>query len=239
SERDLHRRVDVKAPDDEVGQLVLTFNRMLARLEAGFAALRSFTADASHELRSPLTLMRTELENVLTGRRPAPEREPALRVLQQEVLHMSRMVDTLLMLARVDAGQLKPAREQLNVFDFVHETAARWLTTAAEKGVNMEVEVPDSGTMLADPSLTRTILDNLIDNAIRHSPAGSRLRVSASRYDGDWSIEVRDQGPGVDPRERGRVFERFAREDSVRTKGTSGGAGLGLPLSLAFARLQG
>ena len=239
SEHDLHRRVDVTAPDDEVGQLVMTFNRMLARLEGSFAALRSFTADASHELRSPLTLMGTELEYVLTGRRPALERERALRVLQEEVQHMTRMVETLLMLARVDAGQLRPARQQLNVFDFIHETAARWQTTAAEKEVNVEVEVPDSGTMLADPSLTRRILDNLIDNAIRHSPTGSRLRIGASRCDGDWSIEVRDQGPGVSPGQRGRVFERFAREDSARTRGRSGGAGLGLPLSLAVARLQG
>jgi len=239
SERDLHRRVDVKAPDDEVGQLVLTFNRMLDRLESSFAALRSFTADASHELRSPLTLMGTEIEYVLTGRRPARDRERALRVLQQEVRHMTKMVDELLMLARVDAGQLKPAREHLNVFDFVHETTARWLTTAAEKEVNVEVEVPDSGTMLADPSLTRRILDNLIDNAIRHSPTGSRLRIGASRCNGDWSIEVRDQGPGVTAGQRGRVFERFAREDSARVRGRSGGAGLGLPLSRAFARLQG
>src|SRR5262249_60471411 len=97
SERDLHRRVDVRAPDDEVGQLVKTFNRMLGRLEGSLAALRSFTADASHELRTPLTLMATELEYALTKRRSARERERALHVLQDEVQQMTEMIEKLLM----------------------------------------------------------------------------------------------------------------------------------------------
>jgi two-component system, OmpR family, sensor kinase len=239
SERDLHRRVDVRAPDDEVGQLVKTFNRMLARLEGSFAALRSFTADASHELRTPLTLMATELEYALTKRRSARERERALRVLQDEVQHMTEMIEKLLMLARVDAGQLKPAREPVDVADFVHETTARWLATAAEKQVRVEIEVPDSGAMLADPGLTRRILDNLLDNGIRHAPTGSRLRVCASRDERGWLLEVSDQGSGIPYDQRSRVFERFGRSDSARARGDSGGTGLGLPLSLAFARVQG
>jgi two-component system, OmpR family, sensor kinase len=239
SERDLHRRVDVHAPDDEVGELVRTFNRMLARLDASFAALRSFTADASHELRSPLALMATELEYALARRRSTEELKRVLRLLQVEVHHMTEMVEKLLMLARIDAGQLRPAREQVDVADFVHETAARWLVTAAEKEVRVEVEVPDSGAMLVDPSLTRRILDNLIDNGIRHSPTGARLRVRAARDGGGWLLEVSDQGPGIPAGQNGRLFERFARSDSARARGEGGGAGLGLPLSLAFARVQG
>jgi len=239
SERDLHRRVDARAPEDEVGQLVKTFNRMLARLEGSFAALRSFTADASHELRSPLALMATELEYALTKPRAARERERALRVLQDEVRHMTEMIEKLLMLARLDAGQLRPAREPLDVTDFVHETTARWLATAAAKQVRVEIQVPDSGSMLADPGLTRRILDNLIDNGIRHSPKGARLQVRASRHDGGWSLEVSDQGPGIPTEHRDRVFDRFGRSDSARARGGSGGTGLGLPLSLAFASVQG
>lgn len=239
SERDLHRRVDVHAPDDEVGELVRTFNRMLARLDASFTALRSFTADASHELRSPLALMATELEYALAKRRSTEELKRVLRLLQVEVHHMTDMVEKLLMLARIDAGQLRPARQEVDVADFVHETAARWLVTATEKGVRVEVEVPDSGAMLADPSLTRRILDNLIDNGIRHSPAGARLRVRAARDGRGWLLEVSDQGPGIPAGQNGRLFERFARSDSARARGEGGGAGLGLPLSLAFARVQG
>jgi signal transduction histidine kinase len=239
SERDLHRRVEVHAPDDEVGQLVRTFNLMLARLEASFSALRSFTADASHELRSPLALMASELDYVLGKPRAQAEREQTLRVLREEVQHMTGMVEKLLMLARADAGQLEAALQPLDVIDFVHETVARWLATAAGEDVKVEVQVPDSGSAIADLSLARRILDNLLDNAIRHSPAGGRVRVAACRSGGGWQFEVADQGPGVPLEHADRAFERFARADSARARDGDRGAGLGLPLSLAFARVQG
>ena len=238
-ESDLHRRVEVRAPDDEVGQLVGTFNRMLARLDISFQALRSFTADASHELRSPLAVMATELEYALAARRPASESERVMRVLQEEVRHMSEMVEKLLTLARLDAGELRPARQRLDVTDFVQEAAARWLAIAEARDVRFEVNTPESGTVVADPALTRRILDNLLDNAIRHSPPGGRVRVSASVGVDHWLLSVSDEGPGIPREERSRVFERFARADMVRGRVAEGGAGLGLPLSAAFARVQG
>jgi len=229
----------VSAPDDEVGQLVRTFNRMLERLDASFRTLRSFTADASHELRSPLALMATELEYARARPRPAPEQERVLRVLDDEVRHMSDMVEKLLVLARLDAGELKPVRQQLDVTDFVHEAAARWEAAAEAKRVELEVRTPGSGAILADPVLTRRILDNLLDNAIRHSPEEGRVRVSAAPEAGGWLFAVTDQGPGIAPEQRGRIFERFSRADDARATNGGRGAGLGLPLSRAFARLQG
>jgi two-component system, OmpR family, sensor kinase len=238
-ESELHRRVEVRAPDDEVGQLVATFNRMLARLDGSFQALRSFTADASHELRSPLAVMATELEYALARRRPPQESERVLRVLQEEVRHMSEMVEKLLTLARLDAGELRPARQRLDVTDFVHEASARWLAAAEAKDVRIDVGTPESGSILADPVLTRRILDNLLDNAIRHSPTGGQVGVTAAPGEGGWLIAVRDQGPGIAGEQRARVFERFARADNARARAGDGGAGLGLPLSMAFARVQG
>jgi len=239
SDRDLHRRVEVQAPDDEVGQLVGTFNRMLARLETSFRTLHSFTADASHELRSPLALMASELEYARARPRPAAEQARILRVLDEEVRHMSEMVERLLMLARLDAGELRPANQELDVTDFVHETAARWQASAEAKGVDLQVRTPASGTVLADPDLTRRILDNLLDNAIRHSPPAGRVRVSARPAARGWLFAVSDEGPGIAGRERDRVFERFARAGDARARDGRGGAGLGLPLSMAFARVQG
>jgi len=239
SERELHHRVDVRAPDDEVGELVRTFNRMLARLEASFAALRSFTADASHELRSPLALMATELEYVLAKPRAPAKRDQALRVLRDEIQHMTEMVDKLLLLARADAGELHAALHPLDVTDFVHETVARWHAVAGARSIDIEVEAPESGSAAADLGLTRRILDNLLDNALRHSPVGGRVRVAARRDGKGWQFEVADHGPGVPPEEAERAFERFARADSARARDGDRGAGLGLPLSLAFARAQG
>jgi two-component system, OmpR family, heavy metal sensor histidine kinase CusS len=239
SERDLHRRVDVQAPDDELGELVRTFNRMLARLESSFNTLRAFTADASHELRSPLALMGTELEVSLSRPVSSDEYRRVLRLLQSEVQHMTGVVERLLLLARADAGQLQPRREALDVADFLHEAYGRWLARASQEGVELQVAAPDSGAVRADLDLTRRIIDNLVENALRHSPKGGLVRLSASANGEGWLFEVADRGPGVPDGQRDRIFDRFARGDTARTPDSEGGTGLGLPLSAAFARAQG
>jgi signal transduction histidine kinase len=239
SEHELHRRVDVQTPDDELGELVTTFNRMLARLEVSFDTLRAFTADASHELRSPLALMATELEVSLSRPASAEEQRLVLKLLHSEVQHMAGVVERLLLLARTDAGELKPRREPVDVADFLHDTYSRWLTRASQQGVELQVEAPDSGSLQADLGLTRRILDNLVDNALRHSPDGGTVRLSAASDGTGWLFEVADQGAGVPRAERSRIFDRFARGDPARTPDAEGGTGLGLPLSAAFARVQG
>jgi heavy metal sensor kinase len=234
SEQDLHRRVEVDVPPDELGELVQTFNGMLARLEASFESLRRFTADASHELRSPLALMRSELEGTLARERTPAEYEQVLRGLEAEVEHMSRMVDQLLMLARADAGSLRPAEVNLDVADFLHETAARWRPVAESRHVHVDVEAPDSGRVWADPDLLRRLMDNLIDNATRHAPEGTAVRLTGAPTAGGWNIDVSDEGPGVPAAARSVLFERFARADGARARDTAG-AGLGLALSRAIA----
>jgi signal transduction histidine kinase len=238
SDRELHRRVEVQAPDDELGELVRTFNRMLGRLQASFDTLRAFTADASHELRSPLALMGTEIEVSLSKPVSEDEYRRVLRLLHAEVEHMTGVVERLLLLARTDAGELRPRLERLDVADFLHDTYGRWLTAASRRGVELEVEAPDSGSVDADLDLTRRILDNLVDNALRHSPSGGKLRLAAAADGAGWLFEVADQGPGVPEAQRSRIFDRFASGDVARTPDAEGGTGLGLPLSAAFARVQ-
>lgn len=237
SQRDLHRRVEVDVPPDELGELVETFNGMLARLEASFESLRRFTADASHELRSPLALMRSELEGTLARPRTLAEYEQVLRGLEQEVEHMARMVDQLLMLARADGGALRPAEATLDVADFLHETAARWRPVADRLRVRLDVDAPDSGNVWADPDLLRRVMGNLIDNAIRHTPGGTAVHLTGARTAGGWNIDVRDEGPGVPPEARAALFERFA--GSAARPRDSAGAGLGLALSRAIAESHG
>jgi two-component system, OmpR family, sensor kinase len=238
SEQDLHRRVEVAVPPDELGELVDTFNGMLARLEASFASLRRFTADASHELRAPLALMRSELDVALTRPRSAAAYRHVLGVVRGEVERLTRLADQLLLLARADAAALHPRMEGVDVADFLHETAARWSTVAAQRSVELDVAAPDAGAMQADPDLIRRALDNLIDNALRYAPASSRVRLSAERTDGGWRFEVADQGPGVPAEYRPRLFARFARADNARAR-DGGGAGLGLALGAAIARAHG
>ena len=238
SEHDLHRRVEVKVPPDELGELVDTFNTMLARLEAGFISMGRFTADASHELRAPLALMRIQLEGALSRGRSRDDYKEVLESLLLEVEHLSRLADQLLILARADANALLPANEPVDVADFLHETAARWEGSAVERGTRLDVSAPNSGRMDADPALLRRVLDNLIENALRHTAEGTAVALRGYAGDGGWNVEVADHGPGVTPENRARLFTRFARTDSVRSP-ENGGAGLGLALSAAIARAHG
>lgn len=238
SEHDLHRRVDVKVPADELGELVDTLNTMLARLEAAFISMGRFTADASHELRAPLALMRSELEGALSRSRSREEYQRVLESVQGEVEHLSRLADQLLILARADAGALVPATEPVDVADFLHEAAARWEGVADERGVRLEVSAPSSGQTEADPALLRRVLDNLVDNGLRHTGRGTVVALRGYAANGGWNVEVADQGPGVAGNHRERLFSRFARSDSSRSQ-ENGGAGLGLALSAAIARAHG
>ena len=197
SEHDLHRRVDVKVPPDELGELVDTFNTMLARLEAGFTSMGRFTADASHELRAPLALMRSELDGALGRSRSGEEYRRVLESVQGEVDHLSRLADQLLILARADAGALVPARERIDVADFLHETAARWEGVANQRGTRIDVSAPSSGQIEGDPALLRRVVDNLVDNAIRHAPPQTAVALRGYAADGGWNLDVADQGPGV------------------------------------------
>jgi heavy metal sensor kinase len=238
SEHDLHRRVAVKVPPDELGELVDTFNSMLGRLEAGFESMGRFTADASHELRAPLTLMRAEIESAMRRGRTKEEYRRALESVQGEVDHLTRLTDQLLMLARADAGALKPAKEAVDVADFLHETGARWEPVAELRKVRVEVSAPASGYVDGDPALLRRVMDNLVDNAIRYTGEGTAVALRGYASNGGWNVDVVDQGPGIPVPYRTKLFSRFARPDMARAA-EDGGAGLGLALSAAIARAHG
>jgi signal transduction histidine kinase len=211
---------------------------MLARLEAGFTSMSTFTANASHELRAPLALMRSEVEGALGRTRSEDEYKRVLESLQLEVEHLSRLSDQLLILARADAGALKPAKEPIDVADFLHETAARWHDVAKKRGSRLEVAAPSHGRMEADPALLRRVVDNLIDNAVRYTTEGTPVTLRGFEGGGGWNVEVKDEGPGVAADHRDKLFARFVRADSARSP-EDGGAGLGLALSAAIARAHG
>jgi heavy metal sensor kinase len=238
SDRDLHRRIDLDLPDDELGQLAATLNEMLARLETAFGGLQRFTADAAHELRAPLTLMRTELETALRRRARPSLDESEMRSLLEETNRLSRMADQLLLLARADAGELGVSWTTVDVSDLVEETADRWRATAAGQGVEIRAAAPDTGALQGDPELLRRLLDNLLSNAVRHTPAGGVVTVAAGLDDGQWLITVADTGTGVPTELRGRLFDRFSRAAGARGR-DQGGAGLGLSLAAAIVAAHG
>jgi len=237
SEHDLHRRVELSVTDRELNDVTQAFNRMLARLEGSFEAQRTFTAEASQELRAPLAVMRSELERGLRRTRTVDDYRDVLRWALQDVDQLGRLVDRLLVLTRADAGTLRPIRTPVDVADFLYETAARWERVARAKGVAIDVQAPDSGSVLADKTLLRGVIDSLLDNAIRHAPASSSVRLSAAAAGSALDIEVADQGPGIPDELRPRLFTRFARAAGARA--ADGGAGLSLAVGAAIARAHG
>jgi heavy metal sensor kinase len=239
SEHDLHRRIELDLPADELGDLATTLNGMLGRLEAAFGSLQRFTADAAHELRAPLALMRTEVEVALRAGVESQDARRVLETVNAEVRRLSRTADQLLLLARADAGVLEPLREEVDVTDLIEETAARWQPTLGERGIELRTSIPgEGGTLLADGGMLRRLLDNLLDNAARSTPSGGLILLGGEAAPGGWALSVADSGPGIDPALRPRVFERFTRADSARGRDT-GGAGLGLSLCAAIAEMHG
>jgi heavy metal sensor kinase len=238
SEHDLHRRVDLRLPADELGELAATFNDMLGRLEVAFDSLQQFTADAAHELRAPLALLQAELEVSLRRARTPHEYASSERMALAEVERLRRLVNRLLILARSDAGALEPSIQRVDVGDLLEETAERWRRIAGVQGVAIDVDLIDEGSLNCDPELLRSLLNNLFDNAVRHTPSGGRVGVSAETSDSTWHISVSDTGSGIPPGMRDTIFRRFTRGDPARASDT-GGAGLGLALCKVIAEIHG
>ena len=237
-EEDLSQRLPHPGTADETGRLVDTLNEMLARIERGFDVQRRFTADASHELRSPLSRLRCELELAL--RRP---REPAdyietLRSGLEEVERLTLLVEELLTLARIDAGQEQGRAERVELNRLVEDALARMRPIAQARRVELRLDAPEPVRAKVAPGAASLVLDNLLDNAIKFSPGGSCITVQLGVDGAHAVLRVRDAGPGVRGEELERIFERFYRGPSARP-GSTPGMGLGLALSQALVRANG
>ena len=221
SERDLGTRVPVPPARDEVGRLAETMNQMLGRLESAQATQRRFVADASHELRSPLATIASGLE-LLAGSVDESDAS-TVQTLRGEAGRLDRLVDGLLLLARSDERGLQPKREDVDLDEIVEAERGR---PSDVGGVAPEVRAEPVRVSGDRAQLVRAVR-NLVDNARRH--ADSRVLVTLRAEGPDAVVDVADDGPGVPPEERGRVFERFVRLDEARAR-SDGGAGLGLAI---------
>ncbi|RMH21328.1 MAG: HAMP domain-containing protein [Gemmatimonadetes bacterium] len=232
-------RISAYADTREYRRLVSVLNRMLDRIERAFDAQKRFTADASHELRSPLTALRGELELALRRDRTAEEYRAVLASCLEEVLRLATLTEELLLLAKADAGHALPERVPVDLARLVDETLVRERERARERDVAMTVEVPDGLTTTGDPHLLAQALRNLVDNALKFTPPGGRVGVAVHAAGGEVVLQVDDSGPGLGA-DAERVFERFYQVDPSRTpNGRPGGAGLGLSIVEAVARVHG
>jgi signal transduction histidine kinase len=240
--RSLHRRLPAPVSEaDEVGRLAASLNSLLARLEASFAAMRRFVADASHELKTPLTVMRAGVERALTQRDTPPEALLPLEETLQEVRRMTELVDALLTLARVDEGRMELHRELVDMGDLLREVdeTAQMLGEAAGVAVVLEVP-PDPVVVDVDRGRIRQLAMNLATNALKYTSAGGQVWLTLTATPQAASISVRDTGIGIAPGDVGRVFDRFWRADAARSRtGERPGIGLGLSISKWIAEAHG
>lgn len=241
----LERRLVVDNPDDELGALAKTFNELLDRLQWAFDQTRQFMADASHEVRTPVGVIRSGAAVALTPPVTLDECVETLEIIADQTERMSRLVDDMFFLARADAGARDVhAREPVDLDELVAACLRTAAPLAAERGVGLaglDAPVPDA-VCLGDRARLEQMLMNLVVNGINHVRQGDSVHVALRRVDGSGPgvlcIEVRDSGPGIPADQRESVFERFRRLDPSRSRDT-GGSGLGLPIARWIAEAHG
>jgi two-component system OmpR family sensor kinase len=234
----LDRRIQAYAEVREYRRLVDVLNTMLGRIQGAFEAQRRFTADASHELRSPLTAMRGELELALRRERQPDEYRRVLESTLEEAVRLSRITEDLLVLARSDSGALHLRPEPTSVAEVAGRVLERLDGQAREKGIELTLDAEGNTVAYVDAGLVGQAVWNLADNAIKYTPPGGRVGVRVRLRGQELALVVEDTGPGF--REPEQAFRRFFREDVARTHGTAAdGTGLGLPIVQAVAEAHG
>jgi signal transduction histidine kinase len=227
-------RLPVPRTGDELERLGETLNAMLARLESALQRERDFVADAGHELRTPLALLRTELELALRHAETPEELRDAIRASSEEVDRLVQLAEDLLLIARTDRGRLPLRLEALDASELLGSIASRFEWRAQEAGRQIRVATPEVAEVRGDRVRLEQALGNLLDNALRYG--SGEVRLSAAKVDGFVELHVTDEGSGFPSELEGQAFERFARLDQPRARG---GAGLGLSIVRAIAEAHG
>ncbi len=227
-------RLSTPHPADELGTLAVAFNGLLDRLAAVIDAQRQFMADASHEMRTPVSVVRTTAQVTLARDvRSADEYRESMTIVGEQAERLARLVDAMFLLSRAEAHGVPLLREPLYLDDIVTETARALRVLASTRDVRIETACDDEIGFVGDDRLLRHMVSNLIDNAIRHAARGGTVRVSL-HASGRAEIRVSDDGRGIPESQRQRIFERFARHEADYS-----GAGLGLPIARWIAEAHG
>ena len=234
----LNQRLPESRTEDEVGRLVRVLNRSFDRLERSFKQATRFSSDASHELKTPLTIMRGEIELALKAEENSPRIQSLLDGLLAETQRLCDIVEKLLLLSRADAGTLTLTKEILDFSALCNELVEDAEILARPKRITGEFEISPDVKVLADESYLRRVLLNLLDNAIKYNVEGGSLSISLTKSDGLAVLRMANIGPGIPKEHQTRIFERFYRADPSRSSETSG-SGLGLSICREIVAAHG
>ncbi len=225
----LKERLPQRGSGDELDRLTEVFNSMLTRLDESFTRIREFTLHASHELKTPLTILRAQIETAL-GDPATPNAQREIFADQiDEIARLTKIVDSLTLLAKADAGQLAVAQEPVRLDELVRESFADAQMLASPARLRVELSVCDETTVRGDRHRLRQLLLNLTDNAIKYNQPGGRIAIGLSRNNGAAELTIANTGPGIPPEKLPRVFDRFYRGDPAHNSAVEG-SGLGLSI---------
>lgn len=234
---DLSQRISAADTDNELGRLAAVLNSTFARLEASFAQQRQFTSDAAHELRTPITVMLTQTQTALNRERGAAEYRATVEACQRAAQRMRKLMESLLELARLDAGQETLQRVPFDLSKTVNECVELVTPLAEARGLRIHCAAP-ALPCAGDPERMGQVITNLLGNAIEYSQECGEVRISGERQSGTVKLSVSDSGPGIAVEDLPRIFERFYRVDKARS-GSGGHTGLGLAISKAIVEAHG
>jgi len=238
--RSLHRRLNIENAGEEFEELVRTLNAMIERLETSFLGLRRFTADASHELKTPLAVLRADVERAMSEPVTQSERMIALEEALQETTRMADLVESLLTLARADEGRFDIHREPIALKPLVQDIYETAVILGEGAGVAVNFPFTADVTVMGDPTRLRQLFLNLVTNAIKYTPAGGKVELGLGVHPDNVTFAVRDTGIGIAAADVPHIFERFWRADRARSRlSERGGFGLGLAISQWIAQAHG
>jgi heavy metal sensor kinase len=229
----LSERLPVIRTGDELERLSMSLNRMIERLDEAFQHINRFSADASHELRTPLTILQLELEGIAQDHRRDASLGDQIGSALEETHRMSRIVESLLAISRLDAGEVKMDKTRLDLGDLAASTADEMRLLAEEKSIRLRTRAAVSIQVEGDRTRLQQVIVNLIDNAIKYTQKGGTVEIRVGQEGNTAILEVSDDGPGIPAHALPHVFERFYRADKARSR-ASGGAGLGLSIVKAI-----
>jgi heavy metal sensor kinase len=234
----LSDRLPLIRTGDELERLSTALNRMIARLDDAFQHINRFSADASHELRTPLTILQLELEGIVHDCDPSDPLAEQIGSALEETHRMSRIVESLLTISRLDAGEAKLDKMRLDLSALAISTASEMRVLAQEKAITLRTAAGNGIYVEGDRTRLQQVIANLIDNALKYTQEGGTVEVGVQRESGNAILEVSDNGAGIPAHAISHVFERFYRVDKARSR-SSGGAGLGLSIVKAICAAHG
>jgi len=237
-ERDLTQRITLNRVDDELGQLALTFNTMLDRIERAFQHQQRFTADAAHELRTPLSIMHIGVEVILSQERTPAEYRAALDSIQEEVRRLTALTVGLLTLARADSHRLTLHRDLVDFSMLIRTVIDQIAPIAEHKNIDIQRDILPEVRLEADEERMIQLALNLIENAVKYTPEGGLITVTLTQTSGQVRLTVADTGTGIPPEHLPHIFDRFYRMDRSRSR-DNGGFGLGLAIAQHIVQLHG